>query len=78
MPNETERDVNSILIDYPDGFTRKMKLTGLISIRCGCYFIDLNTKEDNVKVIDCILQQYIYCKEFRIEEDFFIYRTNRQ
>jgi hypothetical protein len=47
MLNETERDVNSILIDYHDNFTRKMRFTGLISVRGGGYFIDLNTKESN-------------------------------
>ncbi|MDR0820441.1 MAG: hypothetical protein LBN19_02825 [Endomicrobium sp.] len=69
--NEIKRDDNSILIDYPDDFIRKMRLTGLISIRGGGHFIDLNTKENNV--IDYILQQYIYCKEFRTEKEFFSY-----
>jgi hypothetical protein len=35
---------------------------GLISTRGGGHFTNLNTKENNV--IDYILQQYIYCKEF--------------
>jgi hypothetical protein len=40
MLNETERDDNSILIDCPYDFIRKMRLTGLISIRGGGHFIE--------------------------------------
>jgi len=43
--NETKRVDNSILGDYPDDFIRKMRLTGLISLRGGGRFIDINTKE---------------------------------
>lgn len=33
--NETKRDDNSILGDYPDDFIRKIRLTGLFSLRGG-------------------------------------------
>ena len=49
--NETKRDDNSILRDYPDDFIRKMRLTGLFSLRGGGRFVDINTKEST----DCRL-----------------------
>ncbi len=67
--DETKRDDNSILIDYPDDFIRKMRLTGLISLRGGGRFIDINTKE--LKAIDYIVKNYGSYKDFVTEMDFF-------
>ncbi len=69
--DETRRDNNSILVDYPDDFVRKMRLTGLISLRGGGRFIDLNTKE--LTAIDYIVQNYSSYKDFVTEKDFFDY-----
>ncbi len=69
--NETKRDDNSILGDYPDDFIRKMRLTGLFSLRGGGRFIDINTKES--ATVDYILKNYVSFKEFETEKDFFDY-----
>lgn len=69
--NETKRDDNSILGDYPDDFIRKMRLTGLLSLRGGGRFIDINTKE--TMTVNYILKHYISCKEFETEKEFFKY-----
>jgi hypothetical protein len=69
--NETKRDDNSILGDYPDDFIRKMRLTGLITLRGGGRFIDINTKE--TATINYILKNYISYKEFSTDKDFFNY-----
>lgn len=69
--NETKRDDNSILGDYPDDFIRKMRLTGLISLRGGGRFIDINTKE--IATVSYILENYISYSEFITEKDFFNY-----
>lgn len=69
--NETKRDDNSILGDYPDDFIRKMRLTGLFSLRGGGRFIDINTKES--ATVDYILKNYISYKEFKMEKEFFEY-----
>ena len=44
-----KRDHKSIMIDYPDEFIRKMRLTGLISLRGNGKFIDIN-KNENKKI----------------------------
>lgn len=69
--NETKRDDNSILGDYPDDFIRKMRLTGLFSLRGGGRFIDINTKE--AATVDYILQNYVSYQEFETEKEFFDY-----
>ncbi|MHB1681036.1 MAG: AlwI family type II restriction endonuclease [bacterium] len=69
--DETRRDDNSILSDYPDDFIRKMRLTGLISLRGGGRFIDLNTKEKST--INYIVENYSFYPTFITEKDFFDY-----
>ena len=48
----------TILQDYPDEFLRKMRLTGLITIRGMGRFVDLNTNEQ--KTIDYVLYFLIF------------------
>jgi len=67
----TKMDNNSILVDYIDDFIRKMRLTGLITIRGGGRFIDINTKE--IKVLNFIKENYINYKEYQTEKSFFKY-----
>jgi len=69
--NETKRDDNSIIGDYPDDFIRKMRLTGLFSLRGGGRFMDVNTKE--TATVDYILENYTSFQEFETEKEFFDY-----
>jgi len=65
------RDDKSIMVDYPDEFIRKMRLTGLISLRGGGRFIDIN-KNEQAKV-DYVLKNYSEYKKYDTEEDYFKY-----
>lgn len=69
--DEGKRDPQSLLIDYPDEFIRKMRLTGLISIRGGGRYIDINTKEN--LAVDYILTNYKIHPALNSEIDFFTY-----
>lgn len=69
--NATKRDDDSILGDYPDDFIRKMRLTGLISLRGGGRFIDINKKE--IATINYILKNYVSYPEFTTEKAFYNY-----
>jgi len=69
--DETKRKDKSVISDYPDDFIRKMRLTGLISLRGGGRFIDINTKE--IAAVNYILKNYISYPDFTAEKDFFNY-----
>lgn len=69
--NKTKRDDNSILGDYPDDFIRKMRLTGLITLRGGGRFIDINTKE--TEAVNYILENYSLYEDYPSEKNFFNY-----
>lgn len=69
--DETKRDENSILTDYPDDFIRKMRLTGLISVRGGGRFIDINSKELNA--VNYIVKNYKNHFFHTTEKSFFDY-----
>lgn len=68
MPDKT------IMVEYPDDFIRKMRLTGLISIKGYGRFIDINKKEN--KKIDYILKNYSKYKEYKTERDYFKYMSS--
>lgn len=61
----------SIMVDYPDEFIRKMRLTGLISLRGGGRFIDINKNEQ--KKVDYALANYSTYKKYATEEEYFDY-----
>lgn len=61
----------SIILEYPDEFIRKMRLTGLISLRGGGRFIDINKKEE--KKVNYILEYYSRYKKFETEREYFDY-----
>ncbi len=61
----------SIMVDYPDEFIRKMRLTGLISLRGGGRFIDIN-KNDQKKV-DYALRNYSKYEKYKTEKEYFAY-----
>jgi len=65
------RDNKSIMVDYPDEFIRKMRLTGLISLRGGGRFIDIN-KNEQAKV-DYVLENYSDYEKYDTEESYFKY-----
>jgi len=61
----------SIMNEYPDEFIRKMRLTGLISLRGGGRFIDINKKEKDT--IRYIIKKYSKYKIYQDEKDYFNY-----
>ena len=61
----------SIMVDYPDEFIRKMRLTGLISLRGGGRFIDINKNEQ--KKVDYVLKNYSKYKKYKTEKEYFAY-----
>lgn len=65
------RDNKSIMVDYPDEFIRKMRLTGLISLRGGGRFIDINKKEQDK--VNYVLENYSDYKKYDSEESYFEY-----
>ncbi len=65
------RDDQSIMVDYPDEFIRKMRLTGLISLRGGGRFIDINKNEE--AKVDYVLKTYSEYKKYKTEEEYFGY-----
>ena len=66
-----QRNPRSIMKDYPDEFIRKMRLTGLISLRGQGRFIDIN-KNETLK-IKYILKTYSKYKKYHTEESYFKY-----
>lgn len=65
------RDDESIMVDYPDEFIRKMRLTGLISLRGGGRFIDINKNEQ--ARVDYVLKTYSTYSKYESEEKYFEY-----
>ncbi|MFR9165705.1 MAG: AlwI family type II restriction endonuclease [Dysgonomonas sp.] len=63
----------SIMVDYPDEFIRKMRLTGLISIRGGGRFIDINHNE--IEKVNYILENYSNYAKFQTEQEYFNYMS---
>lgn len=65
------RNDESIMVDYPDEFIRKMRLTGLISLRGGGRFIDINRNEQ--AKVDYVLENYSGYEKYDTEEVYFEY-----
>ncbi len=61
----------SFMIDLPDEFIRKMRLTGLISLRGGGRFIDINRNEQ--KKVDYALENYSKYNKYETEKQYFEY-----
>ena len=64
-------DPASVITEYPDEYIRKMRITGLISLRGAGRFIDLNHNEDNR--INYVLENYSTYRKFSNERDYFNY-----
>jgi hypothetical protein len=69
--DDTKRDDSSLLSDYPDDFIRKMRLTGLISLRGGGRFIDINSKE--LATVNYIIENYKTHATHITEKEFYNY-----
>ncbi|MDA3839886.1 MAG: AlwI family type II restriction endonuclease [Patescibacteria group bacterium] len=63
----------SIMSEYPDEFIRKMRLTGLISLRGGGRFVDINKNEQ--KKVDYVLENYSEYKKYDSGEEYFKYMS---
>ena len=64
-------DAASVITEYPDEYIRKMRITGLISLRGAGRFIDLNHNEDDR--INYVLKNYSHYIKFKDERDYFNY-----
>ena len=65
MPDRT------IMVEYPDDFVRKMRLTGLITVRGYGRFIDINKKEE--AKVGYILDRYAQYQKYTTEREYFNY-----
>ena len=70
---DVRRDEKSIMMDYPDDFIRKMRLTGLISLRGGGRFLDINRNEQ--AKVSYVLDNYADQEEYTSEEEYFKYAS---
>lgn len=66
-----EFKVKSLMSDYTDEFIRKMRMSGLVSIRGAGRFIDINYNED--KKVNYILENYADYDHFEDEREYFKY-----
>lgn len=71
LPNFKRFNPKSIISEYPDEFIRKMRLTGLISLRGAGRFIDINHNED--ERVEYVLTQYSNYHKYTTERDYFNY-----
>lgn len=65
MPDRT------IMVEYVDDFLRKMRLTGLITVRGFGRFVDINKKEE--AKIEYILERYSHYQKYPTEREYFDY-----
>ncbi|MBO6255083.1 MAG: AlwI family type II restriction endonuclease [Bacteroidaceae bacterium] len=61
----------SIMDEYPDEFIRKMRMTGLFSLRGAGRFIDINKNEN--ATVDYVLEHYSSYSHFVDEREYFDY-----
>ena len=66
-----EFKVKSIMDEYPDEFIRKMRMTGLISMRGAGRFLDVNKNE--TEKIDYVLSHYAKYSHYTDERAYFDY-----
>jgi hypothetical protein len=71
LPSFKKFNPKSIVSAYPDEFIRKMRLTGLISLRGGGRFIDINHNED--ERVEYVLSHYSHYKKYETERTYFDY-----
>lgn len=66
-------EAKSIMHDYPDEFIRKMRISGLISLRGAGRFVDINHNEDNK--VEYILNNYCGYRHYDDEYEYFKYMS---
>lgn len=66
-------DAKSLMSDYTDEFIRKMRMTGLISLRGAGRFVDINHNED--EKVEYVLQHYSHYKHYSSEREYFDYMS---
>jgi len=71
LPNFKKFKPKSIISEYPDEFIRKMRLTGLISLRGAGRFIDINHNED--ERVEYVLAHYSHYRKYTTERAYFDY-----
>ncbi len=64
-------DTDSIMKDYPDEFIRKMRITGLFSLRGAGRFLDINHNEEGK--VQYILTHYATYQHYTDEKAYFDY-----
>lgn len=69
--NFKEFDPKSIMVDYPDEFIRKMRMTGLFSLRGAGRFLDINKNEN--ETVEYILANYSHYIHYTGEREYFDY-----
>lgn len=69
--NFKEFKPKSIMDEYPDEFIRKMRMTGLFSLRGAGRFIDINKNEN--AVVDYVLEHYSSYSHYTDEREYFDY-----
>lgn len=72
--DEKRFKISNITGEMPDEFIRKMRLTGVITIRGMGKFIDINSLES--KKVDYILEHYSKIIKFKDEDDYFNYMAS--
>jgi len=68
---DIKRSAKSIMNDYPDEFIRKMRLTGLVSLRGGGRFVDINRNER--KKARYVLNKYARYGRYETAREYFEY-----
>ncbi|MEK7649853.1 MAG: AlwI family type II restriction endonuclease [Patescibacteria group bacterium] len=61
----------TIMLEYPDDFLRKMRLTGLITVRGYGQFIDINKKEE--AKVNYVIEKYAQYDTYSTEREYFDY-----
>ena len=69
--DEKRFKISNICHEMPDEFIRKMRMTGLISIRGAGRFIDINNQE--LEKVNYVIEHYSEIKEFATEREYFDY-----
>jgi len=69
--NYKKFDTKSIIVDYPDELIRKMRITGLISLRGAGRFIDINKNE--LEKVDYVVNQYANYSHYTSDIAYFNY-----
>ena len=70
---ENRFKINNIMKEMPDDFIRKLRLTGLITIRGYGRFIDFNNTE--LDKINYILETYSNYNKYNNEYDYYLYMS---